>query len=130
MSIFLQSRPSERDHRIQHTGIILGTDFHFKQTVLITWTKFVQRRHFRSKIGRMNITIKLSMFELIQESTFIWKRHFLDFWNKFSQILYFQSKTGKVNTTISFSIFQLVFMQKFYLKQTNMIFLAKLAQRG
>ena len=46
--------------------ISLGTTFQLKLTILIFWTKFVQRKHFWSKTKKVNSIIEFCIFELDQ----------------------------------------------------------------
>ena len=38
---------------------------HKKQRILIFWTKFAQKEHFRLKRAKLKITIELYIFELV-----------------------------------------------------------------
>ena len=61
--VFLEKNgKSEHHHCI--FGISLDAKFHFKQTVLNFWTKFAQKRYFRSNTKNVNITIEFCIFEL------------------------------------------------------------------
>ena len=68
----IQSRTNEYYHKIQHTEIGQGTNFHTKQNLLfIFWIKFAQKRYFRSKTEKTNITIKFRIFKLVKKPNFI-----------------------------------------------------------
>ena len=41
----------------------VSTEFQFKKTILIFWTKFAQKWHFKSKTDKMNQTIEFSILE-------------------------------------------------------------------
>ena len=43
----VEKEKSEHHHWILHTWISLGAKFQFELTILMFWTKFVQRGHFR-----------------------------------------------------------------------------------
>ena len=45
--------------------MIVDTKFNFKQTVIKFGTKLYQKGYFQSKMGKVNITIELSIFELV-----------------------------------------------------------------
>ena len=43
----------------------LYSNFHFKQTILVSWIKFDQKWNFPSKTGQIKITIELYIFDLV-----------------------------------------------------------------
>ena len=47
-----------------------GTKFQIKLTILIFWTKFVQKGYFRSKTENVNTNIEFFIFELVQIPNF------------------------------------------------------------
>ena len=51
-------------HWILHIWISLDVKFQLKLTILSFWTKFVQKRYFRSKTEEVNITVEFCIFEL------------------------------------------------------------------
>ena len=53
-----------------HIQISLDTKFQLKLTNLICWTKFALKGYFQSKIEKVNITIELCLFELVQVPNF------------------------------------------------------------
>ena len=54
----IKTKNSEHPHWILHIQISLGTEFVFKRTILIFWTKFVQRGKIQSKTEKLNVIIK------------------------------------------------------------------------
>ena len=89
-----------------HIQIILSIEFHLKLTILIFWTKFAQKEHFRSKTKKVNNINESCIFELGQVS----------FWTKFAQKGYVRSKAKKkVIITIELWIFELVEVSSFIL---------------
>ena len=52
---------NEHYHPIQHIGMILATNSHSNQIVLIFWTIFAPKVYFLSEAGQMNITIESSI---------------------------------------------------------------------
>ena len=67
-SVFLvQSRNTERYYQVQHIWISLGTKFHFNQTVMLFWTKFIRKGSFQP--NRENLKIPFSQHFPISLST-------------------------------------------------------------
>ena len=63
----VKNRKSEHYYRTQqHIPISLVGKFYLKQTILIFLIKFAQKWYFRPKTEKENITIKFSIFELVQ----------------------------------------------------------------
>ena len=58
------NKESEHDYWILHIRIGLGTKFYLKLIILIFWTKFAQKGHFRSKTETVIINIEFCIFEL------------------------------------------------------------------
>ena len=81
----VQNRKSEQRHWILHIRISLFTKFQLKLTILIFWTKFVQKGYFQSKTEKVNITIKFCIFKLVQVPNFSLHWQFWFFWTKFAQ---------------------------------------------
>ena len=151
----VQSRTNAHHHRIQRIVISLGAKFHFKQTVLISWTKFAQKGYFPSKAEQviyyyqiqhirisistnfhlklMKITIEFSTFELVLKPTFIFSRQ-LWFGPNLPNKGFYGFKTGHMmNITISATTFQRIWISlgtKFHLKQTILIFWNRFAEKG
>ena len=84
-----------------------ATKFQLKLIILVFWTKFAQKRYFRSKTENVNITIEFCLFELVSVIKFHLQLTILTFWTNFAQEQYFQSKTKKENSIIEFCIFEL-----------------------
>ena len=71
------NRKSGHYHWILHIQISLDTKIHFKLTILtIFWTKFSQKRYFRSKTEKVNITMEFCIFGLVQVPNFSLKWQF------------------------------------------------------
>ena len=51
--------------RLFHIRISLGTEFQFKQIILIFWNKFDHKGYFQSKASKMNLAIGFCIFELV-----------------------------------------------------------------
>ena len=49
---------------IQHTRIILATNFQLNQAVLIAWTELEQKGFCHSETEKVNSTIDFTIFEL------------------------------------------------------------------
>ena len=49
-----------------HIRINLHTKFQLKLIILIFWTKFTQKEYFQSNTEKVNITIELWIFELVE----------------------------------------------------------------
>ena len=49
-----KQKKNERHHGILHVQITLSTKFQLKLTILIFWTKFVQKRYSRLKTEKVN----------------------------------------------------------------------------
>ena len=47
-----------------------------KVTVLIFWTKFIQKRYFRPKTEKLNTAIEFWTFELVEVENFSWNWQF------------------------------------------------------
>ena len=95
----------------QYTQIRLGTKFYLKQTILIFWTIFHQKRYFSFKTKEVNITIKFRIHKLDYVPNFIVNRQFFDFQWTFESNLTKKGTVGlkqeKINITIEFSILRL-----------------------
>ena len=86
----------------------LSTKFQLKLTILTFWIKFAYKGYFRSRTGKVNITIELCIIRISLGTKFQLKLIILIFWIKFAEKRYFWSKMEKVNTIIEFCIFRLV----------------------
>ena len=58
----VQKRKGEQHHWILHTQISLDNKFLQKLTILIFWTKFVQKEYFQPKRKRVNSTNEFCIF--------------------------------------------------------------------
>ena len=65
--VFLvESRKSEHQHWILHIRISLVTKFRVKMTILIFWTKFIQKGCFRLKMEKVNTIIEFCIRGFVQ----------------------------------------------------------------
>ena len=67
----------EHHHWILYIQISLSTKFQFKLTILIFWTKLVQKRYFWLKTQKVDITMGFQL-----------KLTILSFWTKFAQKIF------------------------------------------
>ena len=103
-----KNRTNDYHHKIQYTGIGLGTKFHLNQIILPFWVKFAPKGFFWSIIKATtynhiipHIWISLGTnFHLIQTGVI--------FWTKYAPKRCFLSKAGQMTIAIEFSIFKLV----------------------
>ena len=61
----LEKEKSEHQRWVLHIRISLATKFQLKLTILIFWTKFLEKGYFRSKTEKVNTTIEFCIFELV-----------------------------------------------------------------
>ena len=99
--LWYKTENSEHHHWILHVRSSLGTKFQLKLTILIFWTKFAQKRCFRSKTEKVNIAIEFYIFKLVYVTN-------SDFLEQVCPKKVFPVKNGKVIITTEFRIFELV----------------------
>ena len=113
----VENGKSEHHHCILIVRITVSIKFLFTQAILNFGTRFAPKRYFRSKMKKVNITIKFYAFELSMTVKFYFKGTILNFKIKFAQKEHFRLKTEKVNTTIEFCILELMWAQHFTLNK-------------
>ena len=135
----VQIMTNEHHYQIQHIRITLSTKFHYKQTVLIFWTRCGQKGHFQSKEWQKGVTTEFSIFRLVQDLSrfitkicldlcwFILNRQFWFFLTTFAPKGYFQSKIENTSITIEFSIFEFLNTSCFFLNKQFWFFWSKFA---
>ena len=60
----VENKKSEHHYSILQIWMSLSIEFHLELTILIFWSKFVQKAYFRSKTEKLNISVELSIFKL------------------------------------------------------------------
>ena len=96
--------------------MIVDTKFQHKQTILIFWTEFAQKRHFWSNKRKVNISIEFCIFELIWVPNLSLNRKFWSFGP--SLLRYFWSETSEHHHRILY--IRIKIGTKFQLKQTTL----------
>ena len=89
---------------------IVGTYFQVKLTILIIWTKFVQKKVSSVENGKSENHHWILHIQISIGTKFQLKLIILIFWTQFTPKEYFWSKTEKLNITIKFCIFKLVWV--------------------
>ena len=109
--------------------LVVGTKFQLKLTILIFWTKFAQKACFRSKTEKMNITIELCIFELVQVTNFSLSWQFWFFEPNLPKKGVSGQKRKKWTSPIEFCMFELVQVLNFSLNWQVWFFFTKLAPK-
>ena len=125
--ILLENRKNGHHHWILHIGISLSTNFQLKQTILIFWTKFVQKGNFQSKTDKMHTTIEFCIFELVFRWNFISNN--FEFFDQICPRRIYIAKIWKSEHHHWILHIRISFGTKFQLKLTILVFWTKFAQR-
>ena len=95
---------SELHHWILHIHITLSNKFQLKLTILSFWTKYTQKRYFRSKAKEVSISIEFCISELGQVPNFSLNWRFWFFGPNLPKES-ISSLKQKSNTTVEFWVF-------------------------
>ena len=117
----IKNRKNKHHHYILHIRISISTKFRLKQTILIFWTKFVQK-------GKINTTIEFHIFRLVWISNFALNKQF---WiSKFAPKLTFLFENGRSKHHLWILHIWISVGTKFLLKITILSFWTKFAPKG
>ena len=78
--LLVQNITNVHRHSFQHVWISLDFKCYLQQTILIFWTKFVQKVYFLPRTEKVNITIRFSILKLFWLPNFILNWPFWHFW--------------------------------------------------
>ena len=94
-------------NRVLHIRIILGTEFQFKQKILLFWTKFSQKWYLKSKTEKMNSAYWILHIRINLGTKIHNKLKTSIFSTGFGQKGYSRNKTEKESTTTEICIIEL-----------------------
>ena len=72
----VENRKSEHHHGILHIWISLGTKFQLKLIILSFWTKFTQKRYFKSKTEQAIHGVQAFVFCVVNVDSTVVFKHF------------------------------------------------------
>ena len=131
--VFLGPKQKKKDkqrHLILHNRISSGTKFQVELTILVFWTRLIQKGFFQSKTNKLNTTIEFCKFELVKIPDFNLEFTILSFWNNFSQKGIIPVKNRKSEHLYWVLHVRISLATKFQFKLTFFYFLTNFAQKG